>query len=181
MTLLAHIRHFLIKNECFTSQDEDFILKFDQTAIANSYDYVLPVQTYKISETTVLSMMWLGPYREMYFVGSLVSKRNRAHCLLEPVSMKEGVFKLIDTTKSKLIDGWNLVAFDAEPNDIYIEDIIAALPKNKWINSQVVDDPETLKVSIEIKENQIYFKSVLPIKAEDIGAVMSIIKNLEGI
>ncbi|MFT5822048.1 MAG: hypothetical protein ACI8ZM_003304 [Crocinitomix sp.] len=181
------IHNYFIQNGFLTNLEESFLVNFKQTAIANSYDDISFVHNYSISNKSVVSIMQLeykargDYYSEEYFIGVVNLKRAGAHFLLEPVSIREGLFNLIDSSKSKVIDGWNLVAFNAEPDDIFVDDIIAVLPKNSLINRQLIDDPENVQVAVEVKENRLYFKSMLPINADDVSGVISIIKNLEGI
>lgn len=179
------IHNFLIENGYLTTNDDETLSRFRETAMANSYDGIRFARTYAISSKSALSLMELeykvnGSYHsDLYFIGNTSLKEGRGHFLLEPVSIKEGLLRFIDTTKSKIIDGWNLVPVNNELDGVIVDDIIMALPKNKWLNDQLVDESENVKVAIEVKENQLYFKSSSPIKEEELDGMISILRNLE--
>jgi hypothetical protein len=160
---------------------------FLDTAMANSFNFCQVHQGYGITDKSNLMVMnceyqlinyWAT---ELYFIGAIPVDQDCGHILLERLTWKEGVFRHIEKSKSKVIQGWNAVFFDDPLNEETIESIINCFAVNEINDGDIIDNPDHFNASIEVFNKFLFFKSEKPIDVEKLAAVLSVFPILEEI
>jgi hypothetical protein len=178
--------NYLLKQGHSVDLDSAHLDGFEKTAIANTFDQFATAHTYTVSGKSTLSIIQFeykikGNYfSDSYFVGVVPLKRHQPHFILEPASIKESLFRMIDQTNSTIIAGWNTACFtEVEPDEFFVNQIIDCLPEHKIIALDLVDDVDTVNVVVEVKGDKLYVKSVAQIDPDRVAGMISIIRNLE--